>query len=189
MLVSLYITEGPDLEPISLAEAKAHLRVDTSDDDAYIAALITAARQWVEQQANLCLITQEVEERFDAFPPYGYFSLAKSPAQSIDKIEYTDELGVLQTWDAANYEADVRMMPPRIMPRYGLTYPITRWQLSPIVVTYTAGYGDEAADVPEPLRHAIKLIVADMYENRENTPRPERQAAKMLIDNYRVQSF
>jgi uncharacterized phiE125 gp8 family phage protein len=192
-MVRLYISVEPESEPITLADAKAHLRVDAPDDDAYITALITAARQWVEQMANLCLIEQTVVERFDSFPVYGYFTLAKAPVLDVASIEYTDTNGDVQTWAATEYDVDTVSKPARIMPKFGKTYPFTRVSLAPVSITYTAGFGDEAADVPAPIIHAMKLLVGEMYENRQSLTNeqvaPKRGALEKLLDNYRVQTL
>lgn len=187
-MVSIYVSSGPAAEPVTTAEAKTHLRVDTSDDDTYIAALITAARQWVEEMGNLALINTTFVEKFDRFPANGgYFELAKGPVSSISSIQYVDENGTTQTWSSAEYQTDLRMKPARIAPVYGGAYPTTQTQLAAVTVTYIAGYGSASTSVPSPIIHAVKLLIAEMYENRENTPRPERQAAKNLLDNYRIQ--
>ena len=39
--------------------------------------------------------------------------------------------------------------------------------LNAFEVAFTAGYGDEASDVPAPIRHALKLLVAHWFEHRE----------------------
>jgi uncharacterized phiE125 gp8 family phage protein len=192
-MVRLYISVEPESEPITLAQAKAHLRVDASDDDAYITALITAARMWVEQMANLCLIEQTVVERFDSFPTYGYFNLTKAPVLAITSIQYTDTNGDVQTWANTEYDIDTVSKPARIMPKFGKTYPFTRVSLAPVSITYTAGFGDEAADVPAPIIHAMKLLIGEMYENRQSLTNeqvaPKRGALEKLLDNYRVQTL
>lgn len=188
-MVNLTISSGGG-DPITTAEAKTHLRVDTSDDDTYIGTLITAARKWVEEMANICMINSTIVEKFDRFPATGgYFELTKAPVSSITSIQYVDENGASQTWSSSNYQTDLSMKPARIMPTYSGSYPSTRLDLAAVTVTYVAGYGATAASVPDAIKHAVKLLVAEMYENRENTPRGERQAAKVLLDNYRVQQF
>lgn len=193
-MITYSITSGPAVEPITTAQAKTHLRVDTADEDSYIAGLVTLARQWVEEMANLCLITQTVTEKFDNFPYNGgYLTLAKAPVQSITSITYVDTNGATQTWSSAAYETDLIQKPPRILPVYGGTYPSSRLQLSPITVTYVAGYGDEGTDVPEPIRHAMKLLIAELYEGRENnTQAPytnKHNILEKMLYNYRIQSF
>jgi uncharacterized phiE125 gp8 family phage protein len=192
-MVNLYISAEPSIEPITLTDAKLHLRVDTSDDDAYITALITAARQWVEQVGNLCIIQQTVVEKFDSFPIYGYFNLTKAPVISVDSIQYTDTNGDTQTWAATEYDTDITSKPARIMPKFGKTYPFTRVTLAPVSITYKAGFGAAASSVPVPILQAMKLLIGEMYENRQvltnaaNTPK--QGAVEKLLNNYRVTTF
>lgn len=189
-MISYSVTSQPSVEPLTAAEAKTHLRVDTSDDDTYIATLIVAARKWVEEMGNLALITQTIAQKFDCFSANaGYIELAKSPVQSISSIAYVDENGDTQTWASANYQVDIVSEPARIMPVYGVSYPSTRVQLAPVTITYIAGFGAAGSNVPAPIIHAMKLLIADMYEARENQPRQGRPAMLYLLDNYRVKSF
>lgn len=192
-MVSLYISAEPSVEPISLTDAKLHLRVDTSDDDAYITMLITAARQWVEQMSNLCIIQQTVVEKFNSFPAYGYFNLAKSPVISVDSIQYTDTNGDTQTWASTEYDTDLVSKPARIMPKFAKTYPSTRVALTPVSITYKAGFGAAATSVPVPIIQAMKLLIGEMYENRQaltnNANTPKMGAVEKLLTNYRVTTF
>ena len=189
-MVSLYISSQPSIEPITLSEAKLHLRVDTADDDAYITALIVAARQWVEQVCNLCIIQQTVVEKFDSFPTYGYFNLTKSPVISVDSIQYTDTNGTTQTWAVTEYDTDLVSKPARIMPKFGKTYPFTRVTLTPVSITYKAGFGSAASSVPGPILHAMKLLIGEMYEVRQSITNtvftPKAGVVEKLLYNYRV---
>lgn len=186
-MVSIYVSSAPGAEPVTTTEAKTHLRVDTSDDDTYIATLITAARQWIEEMGNLALINTTYVEKFDRFPSCGIIELTKGPVSTISSIQYVDENGATQTWASANYQTDIRMKPARIAPIYGASFPSTQAALGAVTVTYVAGFGAASTSIPSPIIHAVKLLIAEMYENRENTPRGERQAAKVLLDNYRIQ--
>lgn len=188
-MVNISVSSGGG-DPITTSEAKTHLRVEVADDDTYIGALITAARKWVEEMTNTALIDTVFVEKFDRFPANGgYIELTKGPVSAISSIQYIDENGTLQTWSSANYQTDLTAKPARIMPVWNAEYPSTRTELAAVRITYTAGYGSSATSVPDPIKHAVKLLVSEMYENRENTPRPERQAAKILLDNYRIQTF
>lgn len=189
-MVRYSVTSAPASEPLTAAEAKTHLRVEVSDDDTYISALIIAARKWVEEMGNLCLINQTIAEKFDGFPTNGgYIELSKSPVSSISSISYVDSNGDTQVWDSSLYQTDLTGKPARVMPiPYG-TYPNYLLQLNSITVTYVAGYGATSASVPEPIKQAMLLLIADMYENRENKPNSGRLAMLYLLDNYRVKQF
>lgn len=185
-MVRLAVTSAPASEPLTTAEAKTHLRVDTSDDDTYIDTLVASARQWVENYTDLALVTQTITEYFDAFPVTGHFELTKSPVSSITSISYLDANGDSQTWDSANYRTDLIQKPARIAPIYGGSYPTTYNTQNAITVVYVAGYGAASA-VPAAIKHAIKLLLAEMYEMRINHPKNGSDAVKRLLDGYRVQ--
>ena len=90
------VSTAPSSEPITLAEAKLYLRVDTTADDALITALITAARETVERYTSRALVTQTITQVLDCFPGFG-FRLAVHPVQSITSITYKDSNGSDQT--------------------------------------------------------------------------------------------
>ena len=166
--MGLSLSSGPSVEPVTTAEAKTHLRVDTSDDDTYIAALITAARIYVEKAQRRALISQTWAWTLDEFPS-GLTPLEPphAPLQSVTSIAYTDADGDSQTWASSGYDVDTTSFVGRIVPGYGESYPGTRDEIDAVTVTYVAGYGAASTDVPDTTIHAIKLMVAHWHENRE----------------------
>lgn len=156
---------------MTATEAKAHLKVDTSDDDTLITSLISAARIAVENYLTQKLVTQTITEYFDAFPANGIIELTFWPVVSITHIKYYDSDGALQTWDAANYQTDIYgtfgQGPARIWTAYSVTYPTTRDMLNAVEVRYVAGYGAASA-VPELIKSAMRLLLSDMYDERMN---------------------
>jgi len=167
--VSIVLKTPPALEPISLAEAKAHLRVDLADDDSYLSALIQAARATIEAWEWRSHITQIWELRLDAFPTGSApIYCPRPPLQSVTSpIEYIDADGLTQSLLAPSYQVDAKSEPGRIKPAYGLVWPSTRPTIvNAVTVTYIAGYGATAASVPARTRHAIKLLLGLWYEQR-----------------------
>lgn len=128
----------PAAEPIHLDEAKAHLRVDYTDEDALITALITAAREAVEQYTGRTLVRQTRRMVLDAFPEV--IALRSSPLRAVESITYVDTDGVTQTLAASGYRVDDVSGVPRIMPAYGESWPSTRDVTNAVVVTYSAGW-------------------------------------------------
>jgi len=162
------VTTPPTSEPITLAEAKEHLNVDFTEDDTLIGAMITAARTAVENYLDYKLITQTLTEYWDEFPTSGVFNLRFWPVQSVTSIGYTDSDGTAQTWSSANYQTDLVSEPARIKTAYSVSYPTTRAdELNAVNVVYVAGYGGPDS-VPELIKRAILLIIADLYDNRTN---------------------
>lgn len=103
----------------------------------------------------------------------GFIDVPCAPLVSVVSITYVDPSGVTQTWDPTLYQvvkpAGPRAARGRIRPAYGQSWPVTRDQLASIVVQFTAGYGTTGAAVPFMLRRAIKLLVGDLFEHREDT--------------------
>lgn len=161
-------TVAPAAEPVSLAEAKAHLRVDIDDDDDYISGLISAARQYVETATRRAFISQTWRLSLDRWPAGDAIELRKPPLASVSSIVYRDSDGASTTWGTSNYIVDTDSEPGRIVLADGASWPsVTLYPVNPIQVTYVAGYGAAGSSVPQYLRHAVLLLVAHWYENRE----------------------
>jgi uncharacterized phiE125 gp8 family phage protein len=171
----------PAGEPISLAEAKLHLRVDFDDDDSLIQVLISAARQAAETLTNRQLVTARWRMVLDSFPgpslmgvpagqtftiPGHAVLLSKSPVISVVEIRYLDMAGVWQVMPAANYTVDCACEPARITPVFGQIWPIALPQIGAVSVIFDAGYGDALA-VPEGIKTWIKLRLGSLYVHRE----------------------
>ena len=171
----------PAAEPVSLAEAKLHLRVDFDDDDALIQALISAARQAAEMLIQRQLVTARWRMVLDSFPgpslmgvpagqtftlPGHAILLTKSPVASVVEICYLDLAGVSQFMPSAHYTVDKACEPARITPVFGQIWPVALPQIGAVSVTFDAGYGS-AADVPEGLKSWIKLRLGSLYAHRE----------------------
>lgn len=149
--------------PVTLAEAKAHLRVSFSDDDTLIEAYIGAATTAVEQKVGRPLMTQtlRVAER----APEGSVKL-RAPLQAITAINYYDPQNVLQTATVSDYLLIADDDSAEIIPGPGVNFPALYPRDDAFRVTFTAGYGT-AAQVPVALKQAILLLVGHLYENRE----------------------
>jgi uncharacterized phiE125 gp8 family phage protein len=182
---------------VSLEDLKAHLRVEETADDDLIIALGKTARAKIERDTGRVLCTQELILYLDAFPTSDSepIYVRRPPVVTVDKIEYVDENGTGATWEASLYQTDVASSPARILPAYGCTYPSAREQLNAVSIELTCGYGD-AHDVPEELRHALKMLVATWYEHREEvitgtivSSMPAPIAYQHLIAPFWVPSF
>lgn len=182
MRTRIKVFTAPTVEPVTLIESKEHLRrTDTREDD-YITTLIIAAREYIEAQTRRALINQTLDLAMDRFPTsgeYGYsdqtsldrssqFILPRPPLSSITSITYVDTAGTSQTLSASTYNADTYSEPGRVYLSHGSTWPSTRTIENAVIVRYVAGYGATAASVPAALKHAIKLVVAHWFLNRES---------------------
>lgn len=157
---------APAAEPLSLTEAKNHLRVEITEDDDLINALISAAREWAEEIQGLAYITQTWELQLDSFPDGAEIRIPRLPLQSVVSFKYYDQNGAETVWDAANYLADPGG--GRISLAYGISWPnVTLQPVAGIKIQIKIGYGDTAESVPQRIRAAIKLLLGHLYENRE----------------------
>jgi len=160
------LTAAPAAEPIGLAEAKAHLRVDTSDEDTLISSLSVAARMLIERTLGLALITQGWSHYIDAWPHGCCIALPLSPVQTVSAVTLHDPDGGTNVLDPGDYTVDVLSDPARIV----LTSAVPSLGLRPFngfEVAFVAGFGDAGASVPQPIRQALLLMVAHWFERRE----------------------
>lgn len=156
---------APAAEPLTLAEAKAHLRVDFSDDDALITALIVTARQQAEHRTGRALVTQQWRYGLDQFPDDS-LELPKPRLVSVQSVTYLDNDGVRQTLANTEYDVITDEMIGRIIPAYGKSWPSCRVWPGSVQVSVTCGYG-AASDVPQSIKAWMLLAIATWYENRE----------------------
>jgi uncharacterized phiE125 gp8 family phage protein len=194
MALKLFAAAGT--QPVTLAEAKAHLRVDTTDEDALITAFIVAATEMAEQHTGRALMTQTWDMTLDKFPDA--LELTRTPVQTITSVTYYDTAGALQTLAAPGYVLDAADGDDyaHITPAYGSEWPATRDQVNAVSVRYVAGYANAAA-VPESIKAWIKLQVSALFENREAesySARAVSTTVKMsfvdaLLDRYVVRAI
>lgn len=188
------LVTGPDVEPVDLYEVRAHLRVTHNEEDELLNALITAARVTVETITRRSLITQQWKLTLNGFPTGSEIKLPHTPVKSVSHVKYYDADGVLQTFSAGNYWLDHLSAPAKIILKDGEVFPdVQQGRPNSVEVTYQAGYGDTPGDVPAPIRHAIKLVVAHLYENPDIVSAGQLSAIPMscdyLLTPYRVITF
>lgn len=169
--MALKLATGPAIEPVSLDEAKLHLRIDHSEEDTLIAGLIGAARRHIESAVlSRSLVTQTWELYLDRFPAKSIIKLPRPPLQSVESIKYTLEGGTEVTFDASNYIVDNVSEPGRIVLKRDASWPADVLEpVNGVKVTFVAGYGDNPEDVPDPIKQAMLLLIGDLYENREES--------------------
>ncbi|OQM75212.1 head-tail connector protein [Manganibacter manganicus] len=161
--MTLIRTVEPAVEPVTLAEAKAHLRLaDTSEDD-LISGLIRAARQDVERATCMALIDQHWRLVLDCWPASGLLKLPLHPVREILSITVYGSDGEASLIDHAAYEADLISRPARL---YLAKRPEPLRMLNGIEVDFRAGFSEAGTDVPDLLKRAILLLAAHWYEFR-----------------------
>ena len=187
--MSLTQSVAPSVEPVTTTAQKTWMRVDSSDEDALIGSLAAAARAYVEMATSRQLITATWVLKLDNFPA-GDIVLDIFPLQSIASIKYYDNNDEQQTWSSSLYDVDTALEPGRVRPASGQDYPSdVRGHTDDIEITFDAGHGDAASDVPDGIKAAINILAANWFENREsNTPiglTPVPMSLESLIWQYR----
>ncbi len=156
----------PAEEPVTLTDAKLHCKEETTAQDTLIQDAIVTARQYCEGVQNRAYITQTLAITLDDFPLTPY-ELPMPPLQGGVTITYLDEDGASATVPATDYVVDINSFKGRIMLKRAATWPTeTLQEIGAVTIQFNAGYGTAAA-VPGPVKHAIKLLVGDMFRFRE----------------------
>jgi uncharacterized phiE125 gp8 family phage protein len=177
------------------------LRVDTSDDDAYVQNLVTSAREWCEQYLDRTLVHTQWVMRFDKFPDSGIepVELPRPPmvmsgTATAVTVTFTQEAGPTSTYSTAEYRVDRNATPGAILPIYGSTWTPHRQDDNAISVTWWAGYGASGSSVPAAIRHAILMLVGHWYEFRTSVltgsiSKEVEFGVKSLLDSQRWGSY
>jgi uncharacterized phiE125 gp8 family phage protein len=153
----------PAAEPWTLAEAKAFLRVEHSDDDAIIASLIGAARSHVEALTRRALLAQTWRFVLDRWPADGRIALQMGPLRELVAARVYDFAGNANAIDVESFVVDAAA---DVIAAPGWSLPMPGRLTAGIQLDVELGFGDVVADVPAALRHAVRLLVAHWYENR-----------------------
>ena len=172
--MALRLITGPAAEPVTLTEAKEHLRVDHSADDALISGMIAAARTYCEHFTARAFVTQTWELVLDKFPT-SEIMIPLPPLQSVTSVKYDDSAGNEQTLGALSYDIDTVSQPGWVVPSTA-GWPTSIWEgINSVRIRFVAGYDpgtdspiDLAANVPQSIKAAILLYVGQLYEQRED---------------------
>ena len=173
------LLEGPAVEPVLLAEAKAHLRLESDDEDDLVGALLAAARVAVESDIRRVLIEQTWRAFVDLWPDG--LTLPIVPALGVEAVRAIDADGVATLLAAEDYAFDAADGTVRLIHAQAgaVEYEID----------FTAGYGTSGVDVPQPLRLAIRLLSTHWYEHRSAVSDESAEATPLgyreLIAPYR----
>lgn len=160
-------------EPVTTAEAKLHLRITHTDEDALISSLIVAARNYVEGLANRPLVQRPYALKLDRFPMFNEIILPSGKVSAVSSITYVDTAGTTQTLSASGYTVETQRLPGSVVlnPSNLTAWPTTRFYagISSVTISYTAGYGSTASSVPQALRQAVLMAVGYWYDIARET--------------------
>ena len=176
----LILNSGPSVEPVSLAEAKAHCRIDGTAQDTLIASLVLAARLHIERSLNVALIEQSWSLFLNRWPDRPWLHLPLAPVTGVDAVRLysPDDSSVIV--DPSLFLLDGAGQRPRLSRREAGPWPLPGRSVNGIEIAFTAGYGPAADDVPMPVRLAIKMLVAHWHETREPVLAGEQPSAVPL---------
>lgn len=172
------VVTPPASEPVTLVEAKAHLRIEHTLDDTYITSIIKAAREYVEQVCWRGWVTQSVELKMNRFPdevclgsesynfsvPVSKFELPFGKLATLTSVKYLDTAGVEQTMSPSDYSVDDSSIPAKVYRGYGKSWPNTLPQWDAVRVLYDVGQVVNL--IPTAVKQAILLLISQMYEFR-----------------------
>lgn len=160
----LTLVTAPEEGPISLAEAKAFLRVETGADNALITDLLGAALEVAEHRARRHLVRQTWLLTLPYFPAWELY-FPRSPVSSVTSVVYDDLSGDEVTLDAEDYVLAAGRDPAWIQPTFGFVWPATIYGPNSVRVTYVAGAATPAV-APAAAKQAMLMLTAHWYENR-----------------------
>ncbi len=156
--------QAPAVEPVTLSEAKAHLRVTSTNEDGLIATLIASAREEVEAATGIVLITQDWRLYLDIWPTSGVVRLPKHPVQQISQVTVFDALGTPVSSVPSASQLDRASRPARFARPESIGNPTAA--MNGVEIDFRAGFGNTGVDVPDGLKRAILLLVAFWFEHR-----------------------
>lgn len=186
------LATAPAVEPLNLEEVKAHLRLDSDDEHAWLQMTIRAAREKCEEVAGRKLITQVWDVYLDRFPG-GDLVLPNdlTPVQSVDGVYYTPEDDDEATFASSNYLVDLYGQPPRIRLKRDKSWPAdTLDVVNGVRVRLTCGYGTAGLNVPSQFRKGMLLFISDQYEFREvNYPAGMAPTNERVMDLWRNEHY
>ena len=162
--MSVTVLVPPALDPVSLADAKAFLQLDSTFEDALVADLIKTATQMIEKSTAKALISRTVQQEFQSWPERGIFALALRPLVQIVQVQRRDATGTLSAVDPADYYVDTGH--GRLIALTSFTHGPFSHPAEAVLVDFITGFGPAESDIPPALRSALMLIVRDLYEHR-----------------------
>jgi len=182
------LTTPPTAEPITLVEVKAHLRLDEGDEDALLASIITTAREHLERETGLCLISQTWRLCLDFWPRDSILQIVKFPVQAVENVTVYDHGGAPVEVSLEGHLLDGEGRPARLWLR---DPPVPGQVMNGIEIEFIAGFGETGVDVPDGLKRALLLHVAHMFAYRgvvslEQQPAGVPDGYERLIASYRM---
>ena len=192
MAKSFVVDTAAAVAILTIAEAKTHLKVDTSADDTLIENLISAATESAQIFTNRFFINTTLNQFGDTWSDLA--TLFKSPVSSVTHVKYYDSDNTQQTLATSVYQKDLEHQPARIGLKPNQSFPSLADRINAVECQYVVGYGSAASDVPQGIKQAVLLTIGNWYQNREEvvvgriaTELPK--SAQYLLEQYKVQTL
>ena len=166
--------------PLSVSEAKDHLRVTHGDADTEIASMIRAAVAFAESFTHQVFVERNFDYSLGAFPGSGPLWIPVTPVRSIDQVAYVDPDGNNGTF--SDYDEVIDNYQAQLCPKAGASWPRTRVQALAVEIKGVAGH----PVIPDAAKHAIKLMVGDAYKHRESVATRKNDSALNLLRTLKV---
>ncbi|NLS02859.1 hypothetical protein HGP14_05670 [Rhizobium sp. P32RR-XVIII] len=157
------LTAPPLAEALTLADVKVHLRLDGNEEDALLTSLIRVAREHLERVTGLCLMTQGWRLYLDSVPEEGGIQIAKGPVQAIEGVTLYDASGEEVSLPLTGHMLDGNARPARLVLNQNVNFGRA---INGIEIDFSAGFGESGADVPDVLKRAMLMHVAQMFAFR-----------------------
>ncbi|WP_198116926.1 head-tail connector protein [Massilia rhizosphaerae] len=177
----------PDVMAVTLADAKAQLRIDSDDTafDSQLSIWIAGITEEAEHATGRAFVNRPMRVTLDAFPDAIRLS---APTFSVERLKFVDVDGQEQVLDPVDYFADTVTEPGYIVPASGKAWPATADRVNVVSVDYTAGYGSDATTVPS---SAKLYILARLTEQWDPIVKEFKETVKSnfvgrLLDNLKV---
>lgn len=157
---------SPAAEPLQLSEVKKHLEIADADTahDEHLQNLIQQAREQVEHDCQVCLVSRTVTEKFNWSGDEEYWQLYYRPITAITGVTYYDTANTQQTFSSSLYSLDADRR--RVWLNSNSAWPTTYDRWDAISLSYTAGYGSTGAAVPQMFKQAMLLLIGYYFEER-----------------------
>ncbi|KQV63828.1 phage head-tail connector protein [Rhizobium sp. Root1220] len=153
----------PAVEALTLADVKAHLRLDDGLEDALLASLIRVSRDHLERTTGLCLIAQTWRLYLDSAPEDGVIQILRGPVQAVESLTLYDVSGEELAVPLTGHILDGTARPARLVLKLG---PNAARPINGIEIDFIAGFGESGVDVPDALKRAMLMHIARMFAFR-----------------------
>ncbi|MND21708.1 Phage gp6-like head-tail connector protein [compost metagenome] len=182
--MTMFLVTPPALEPVTVADARAFLRISTESEDDILRRVIKTARELVEAETGLALIDQTWRLRVDRWPRSGRLALFKYPAKAVTAVVAYQPDGSAISMEPEEFMLQHGRRPQRV---YMAQYPDAQ-SFCGLEVDFIAGFGETGVEVPDAIKQAILTLAAHLYENRAGLDSKQAELPPMvgqMVDSWR----